>query len=130
MSKITHEINKISMAVIGISGRLVFYGLVLVLLFLGARTGYDFGYRIFYAPAMEAEPGRSVEITLKGNESVFEVGDILVDAGLVRDDVAFGIQALCYGYEVKAGTWNLSTSKPSKELINTLNEEPRKEEDA
>ena len=32
MSKLTKEINKISLAVIGISGRLVFYALVLVLL--------------------------------------------------------------------------------------------------
>ena len=34
MSKLTKEINKISLAVIGISGRLVFYALVLVLLVL------------------------------------------------------------------------------------------------
>lgn len=37
MSKLTKEINKISLAVIGISGRLVFYALVLVLLVLGVR---------------------------------------------------------------------------------------------
>ena len=32
MSKLTKEINKISLAVIGISGRLVFYALVLTVL--------------------------------------------------------------------------------------------------
>ena len=40
MSKLTKEINKISLAVIGISGRLVFYALVLVLLVLGVRKTY------------------------------------------------------------------------------------------
>ena len=54
MSKLTKEINKISLAVIGISGRLVFYALVLVLLVLGVRKTYEFGHDIFYAPGMEA----------------------------------------------------------------------------
>ena len=56
MSKLTKEINKISLAVIGISGRLVFYALVLVLLVLGVRKTYEFGHDIFYAPGMEALP--------------------------------------------------------------------------
>ena len=46
MSKLTKEINKINLAVIGISGRLVFYALVLVLLVLGVRKTYEFGHDI------------------------------------------------------------------------------------
>ncbi|MFQ8696330.1 MAG: hypothetical protein ACLR9Z_11585 [Alitiscatomonas sp.] len=57
MSKLTKEINKISLAVIGISGRLVFYALVLVLLVLGVRKTYEFGHDIF-SPRMEALRGR------------------------------------------------------------------------
>lgn len=129
MSKVTHEINKISLAIIAFSGRLVFYGLVAALLFMGAKTGYSFGHRIFYAPAMEAEPGRDITVTLYGDESVFEVGKILEDAGLVGDDIAFGIRAICYEYEVQPGSWVLNTSKPSKELINILNEEPGEEDE-
>ena len=34
------------------------------------------------------------------------------------------IQAKCYGYEVNAGTYELNTSKDSKELINILKENP------
>ena len=33
-------------------------------------------------------------------------------------------QAKCYGYEVNAGTYELNTSKDSKELINILKENP------
>ena len=33
------------------------------------------------------------------------------------------IQAKCYGYEVKAGTYELNTSKDSKELIDILKED-------
>ena len=56
MSKITREINKISLFVISTSGRIILYGLAAVLIVTGARSAYSFGHGIFYAPAMEAEP--------------------------------------------------------------------------
>lgn len=124
MSRITREINRISMAVISISGRLVFYALVVVLLVLGARKGYEFGHSIFYAPAMEAAPGTDKTITIDGDESISEVGSLLEENGLIRDHTAFSIQARCYGYEVQAGTYALSTSQTSKEIINILNDGP------
>ena len=127
MSKLTKEINKISLAVIGISGRLVFYALVLVLLVLGVRKTYEFGHDIFYAPGMEALPGTEKTVTLDGTESVADVGKLLEDAGLIRDHVAFSIQAKCYDYEVKKGSFFLNTSQSSKEIINILDEETKKE---
>ena len=127
MSKLTKEINKISLAVIGISGRLVFYALVLVLLVLGVRKTYEFGHDIFYAPGMEALPGTEKTVTLDGTESVADVGKLLEDAGLIRDHVAFSIQAKCYDYEVKKGSFSLKTSQSSKEIINILDEETKKE---
>ena len=122
MSKITREINKISLFVISTSGRIILYGLVLIV--TGARSAYSFGHGIFYAPAMEAEPGTEKSIKLDGDESVEEVGKILKKAGLIRDARTFTIQAKCYGYEVNAGTYELNTSKDSKELINILKENP------
>lgn len=128
MSKITKEINRISLAVISISGRLVFYALVAVLLVTGARKGYEFGHSIFYSPGMEAEPGTDKTIVLNGDESVSDVGKLLLDAGLIRDDAAFSIQAFCYEYEVKKGTFQLNTSLSSKEIIGILDEEPKEEQ--
>ncbi len=128
MSKVTKEINKISMAVIGFSGRIVLYTLIVVLLIMGAKRGYAFGYSIFYAPAMEEAPGQEKVVTLDGTESIAEVGKLLEDIGLIRDHNAFSIQARCYEYEVKAGTWNLNTSLSSKELIGFLNQTPEEEE--
>ena len=118
MSKITREINKISLFVISTSGRIILYGLAAVLIVTGARSAYSFGHGIFYAPATEKS------IKLDGDESVEEVGKILKKAGLIRDARTFTIQAKCYGYEVNAGTYELNTSKDSKELINILKENP------
>ena len=103
MSKITREINKISLFVISTSGRIILYGLAAALLIVtGARSAYSFSDMDLYAPAMEAEPGTEKSIKLDGDESVEEVGKILKKAGLIRDARTFTIQAKCYGYEVNA----------------------------
>ena len=91
------------------------------------RKTYEFGHDIFYAPGMEALPGTEKTVTLDGTESVADVGKLLEDAGLIRDHVAFSIQAKCYDYEVKKGSFSLNTSQSSKEIINILDEETKKE---
>ena len=128
MSRVTKEINKISLAVISISGRIVFYVLAAALLITGAKKGYAFGHSIFYAPGMDKAPGIEKIVTLNGTESVTEVGKLLEDIGLIRDHNAFSIQAICYGYEVIEGTWKLNTSLSSKEIIGLLDEVPEGEE--
>ena len=128
MSRVTKEINKISIAVISISAKIVFYVLVAVLLITGAKKGYAFGHSIFYAPGMDKAPGIEKQVTLDGTESVAEVGKLLEDIGLIRDHNAFSIQALCYGYKVIEGTWKLNTSLSSKEIIGLLGEVPEGEE--
>ena len=105
------------------AGRIILYGLAAILIVTGARSAYSFGHGIFYAPAMEEEPGTVKSVRLDGDESVEEVGKILKKAGLIRDPRAFTLQAKCYGYEVKAGTYELNTSKDSKELIDILKED-------
>lgn len=127
MSKVTKEINKISIAVIRISGQIVLYVLVAVLLILGAKKGYEFGHSIFYAPGMSAAPGIEKTVDLNGTESIREVGKLLEDIGLIRDHNAFSIQAFCYDYKVIGGTWTLDTSMSSKEIIGLLGEAPEGE---
>ena len=123
MSKVTKEINKISMAVISISGKLVFGVLVAALLVVGARNGYAFGHSIFYGPGMEPAPGRDMILKLDGDESLPDIAARLERAGLIRNDKAFVIQATCYDYEVKKGTFDLNTSMTSREIIDLLNVE-------
>ena len=124
MSRVTKEINKMSITVISFCGRLVLYTLVAVLLLMGAKKGYEFGHSIFYAPGIDKAPGVEKIVTLDGSESVAEVGKLMEDIGLIRDRAAFSIQALVYGYEVQEGTWELNTSLSSKEMIDLLKEDP------
>ena len=48
MSHITRDINKVTGTVIGISGKLILYALVILLLAEGITRGYAFGHSLFY----------------------------------------------------------------------------------
>lgn len=93
MSRATKEINKITGAVIAISSRLIILALVILLLYEGVTRGYEFGHEIFYASAMEAEPGRDKEITINKGTSVSQAAKILKDSGLISNEYSFIIQA-------------------------------------
>lgn len=125
MSQITKDINKITGTIIGISGKLILYALVLLLLVEGITRGYAFGHGIFYAEAMEAAPGtdKVVEITKSVNGS--ETARLLRDAGLIDNELAVEIQLKVYKYKVRPGTYTLNTSMTSKEILRLLNDGPQ-----
>ena len=84
----------------------------------------------FSRAGMEEEPGTGKTVVLDGDETVAEVGEILEEAGLIRDSRAFTIQAMVYEYEVQPGTYELNTSESSKEIIAILREAPAAETEA
>ena len=47
MSQITKEINKVTGTIISVSGKLIFYAVIILLLFEGISKGYQFGHEIF-----------------------------------------------------------------------------------
>ncbi len=53
MSHITRDINRVTGTVIGISGKLILYALVILLLAEGITRGYAFGHSLFYESSVE-----------------------------------------------------------------------------
>lgn len=124
MSQITKDINKITGTIIGISGKLILYALVILLLAEGITRGYDFGHAIFYSTAMEEAPGRDKELTVPKGQTTSETIHMLKDLGLIDNELAIRIQMKFYDYEVYPGTYTLNTSMTSKEILQLLNEKP------
>lgn len=124
MSQITKDINKITGTIIGISGKLILYALVILLLAEGITRGYDFGHAIFYATAMEAAPGRDKELAVPRGQTTSETIRALKDLDLIDNELAIRIQMKFYDYEVYPGTYTLNTSMTSKEILQLLNEKP------
>lgn len=124
MSRMTKEINKITGTIIGISGKLIVYAVVILLLFEGITRGYAFGHDIFYATAMEEAPGTPKTVTIPKGYTSSEAAEVLRDAGLIDNMLAFQIQKLFYDYDIHPGTYELNTSMTSKEILQELNTEP------
>ncbi|MEW4413002.1 hypothetical protein [Clostridium sp. AN503] len=124
MSQITKDINKITGTIIGISGKLILYALVILLLAEGITRGYAFGHEIFYATAMEEAPGRDKVLTVPKGQKESETIHTLKDLGLIDNELAIQIQMKFYEYEIYPGTYTLNTSMTSKEILQALNVEP------
>ena len=83
------------------------------------KTAYDFGYRLFTEPAMEAEPGVDVLVQIKEGMTTREIGELFEDRGLVRDGNLFSLQIILSAYKDKMvpGVYTLNTSLDPKGLM-------------
>ena len=124
MSQMTKEINAITGTIIGVSGKLIVYALVILLLVEGMTRGYAFGHEVFYATAIDPEPGVRYALTIPEGQDAAETARVLKDVGLIRNEYAVRIQMWFYDYEVYPGTYELSTAMTSKEILQQLNVKP------
>lgn len=130
MSNRTREINKITTTIISISVKLIVYALIILLLYEAVARGYAFGHEIFYAEAVDDEPGRDVVVQMKEDESVSEAAKYLARVGLIKSEFAFIFQSKFYDYDtIYPGMYTLNTSMTSKEILQLLNVKPVSEED-
>ncbi len=89
MSQITKEINAITGTIIGISGKLILYALVILLLVEGISRGYAFGHEVFYATAMEPSPGTRYALTIPEGQTTAETAKLLKTWGLLKMNMRF-----------------------------------------
>lgn len=129
MSQITRDINKVTGTVIGVSGKLIVYAVVIILFVEGMTRGYAFGHSIFYAKAMEPAPGTPRTLGISQSESTADIVKTLKGMGLIDNELATRIQMEFYDYEPKPGTYSLNTAMTSKEILQILNAGPKEEEE-
>lgn len=129
MSQIAKDINKITGTIIGVSGKLILYALVILLLAEGITRGYAFGHSLFYQEAMEAAPGTDKGLTITGGEPAGEIIGQLKKLGLIDSALSAQIQLVFYDYEFQPGTYTLNTSMTPKEILQILDEGPEEAEE-
>lgn len=129
MSRTTKEINKITGAIIALSIRLIILALMILLLYEGITRGYEFGHEIFYASAMESEPGQDKNITIDKGASIAGVAKLLKDNGLIANEYSFIIQAEFFNYKANPGRYTLNTSMTSRDILQMMNENTEEKEE-
>ena len=87
-----------------------------------SMVGFDFGYRVFTEPAMEAAPGTDIVVIIEDDMSELDIGEELERVGMVRDGKLFFIQLQLSVYKGKLipGTYVLNTSMEPKEIMDVL----------
>jgi UPF0755 protein len=123
------ELKQISGAVLSTVIRLTIAIVVLYFMYNVGVESYNFGYRVFADVAMELSPGRDKEVTIVEGKSVMQIGEILEQAGLIKDAKIFYVQELLSEYhgELKPGIYTLNTSMSGTEILAVLGGDSKKD---
>lgn len=117
-------------AVLGAILKVVFAIAVVYIIYRGAETCYDYGYRIFTEPAVSSGEGRTITVIVPEDASALELGELFESRGLVKDAKLFALQYLLSEYrkDMKPGTYELSTAMTAEEMMEVM-AAPGEEED-
>ena len=102
--------------------------LSLIIIYATINVGliaFDFGYRIFTEPAMEADPGTDVVVIIDESMDGSDIGKELESKGLVRDALLFQLQLKLSAYDgkINPGTYILNTSMTAKDMMMAMSTE-------
>lgn len=125
------ELKQIAGAILSTMIRLTITIVVIYFIYNVGIESYNFGYRVFADVAMEISPGRDKEVTIVEGKSVMEIGEILEEAGLIKDAKIFFVQELLSEYhgKMKPGIYTLNTSMSGTELMAAMSGTGEEEED-
>lgn len=102
---------------------------VIMIVYIGALTAYDLGYRIFAERPVSAAPGKEVVFVVDEGMSTSAVAESLEAQGVIRDAFIFKIQNKLSHYSsgFKAGAYTLNTSMDNDEIMAVLSGEVSQE---
>lgn len=109
---------------------LVFVLVVFGLMKLGIAA-YDVGYRVFTEESVDKAPGSDVIVEVYEDMSAMELGTLLEEKGLVKENYLFVLQMKlsAYANKVKPGLYTLNTSQTAREMLQVMAAEPKTEEE-
>lgn len=109
-------------AVLGMVCKVIVAVLVVYVIYQGAMTCYDYGYRIFTEPALSAGTGRTVTVAVTEEMSPLDMGELFVSKGLVKDAKLFALQYILSEYRenFRPGVYDLSTAMTAEEMMEVM----------
>lgn len=98
--------------------------IIVMLVYKGSVSAYDYGQRVFNEPPITAGSGRTIRVTIAEGSTAKEIGEELEKKGLIRDARLFVIQEMLSEYKGKlqGGNYELNTSMTTQEIMEILAE--------
>lgn len=126
---------KVGNLVAGVSGMILRVILVIAAVFLiykGALTCYDYGYRIYTEPAYKPNSQETKTVVITKDMSPKEIGVMLKNKGLIGDEKLFALQYYLSEYreDVKPGVFELGPYMTAEDMmaVMTVDAEEESEE--
>ena len=96
--------------------------IIVMLVYKGSVTAYEYGQRVFNEPPMTAGSGRTVRVTITEGSTAKEIAKELEKKGLIRESGLFVVQEMLseYNDKLKPGTYELNTSMTAEEMMKIM----------
>ncbi|MGN0308121.1 MAG: endolytic transglycosylase MltG [Lachnospiraceae bacterium] len=93
--------------------------IIVMLVYKGSVTAYEYGQRVFNEPPVTSGSGRTIRVTIAEGSTAEEIGAELEKKGLIRDRRLFQLQELLSEYrnKLQPGTYELNTSMTAEEMM-------------
>lgn len=119
-----------AMSILSVVVQILIAFVVIILIYGGATSCYDFGYRIFTEMPMSLEPGTDVTVIINEGSSTRDIGKLLEANGLINDASLFVVQEKLseYAGEIKPGVYVLNTSMTTEKMIAIMSGNAEEEE--
>ena len=116
------RITSIIKAVTAMVVKIVVAVAVIMLIYKGAMTGYEFGYQIFDQQPMTVGAGRTVTVTITEDMSGKDMGELFYERGLVENKLLFIAQYYLseFQQDIKPGTYELNTSMTVEQMMEIM----------
>ena len=121
-----------AMSIVSVVVQILIAFIVIILIYRGAISCYDFGYRIFTEMPMSLEPGTDITVIINEGSSTRDIGKLLEENGLINDAALFVVQEKLseYSGEIKPGVYVLTTSMTAEKMIAVMSGNAGEEEES
>jgi len=119
---------KITDVIVAVCGTIVKIALIIVMvvaIYRGASLAYNYGYRIFEEAPVSSGEGYTITVKITENMSAKEMGKMLADKGLIRDEKLFVLQYMFSEFkdDLLPGEHDLSTAMTVEEMMEEMTKE-------
>ncbi len=121
------QVRNIQSAVLSVINLLITVLLAIIVvyfLYQAIQYSYSFGYRMFNSDPIDKTNGHMIEYTVEENAGILEIAQDLEKKGLIEDAYVMVAQKVFYSYTIYPGTYSLSTTMTSKDILDRIGTEP------
>lgn len=119
------KITDVIVAVCGTIIKIALAIVVVVAIYRGSLKAYEYGYRIFEEPPVSSGEGYTITVNITKDMTATEMGTMLADKGLIRDEKLFVLQYMFSEFkdDLLPGEHDLSTAMTVEEMMEEMTKE-------